>query len=202
VTAQRFGFAFAALALALGACSGKQGDQAAQGASQAVQSAGKAAQSIATSAPVLAARDVLLGIEVRARIVAVDIDAATSVTVSARDGVVALGGTVRTAALARAVDDAARKASGVRVVRSTVRVDPNAAGAGAQARNLALAASVMATVAAQTGINAIGVRAQAQNGAVTIDGTVHSTAMKQIVLDAARHTSGVHSVADRLQVSR
>lgn len=198
----RFGLVFAIAALALAACSGKQGDQAAQGASQAIQSAGKAAQSIATSAPVLAARDVLLGIELRARIVAVDIDAATSVSVSARDGVVTLGGTVRTAALARAVDDAARKTSGVRVVHSTVRVDPNAVGAGAQARNLALAASVMATVAAQTGINAIGVRAAAQNGVVTIDGTVHSAAVKQIVLDAARRTSGVHSVTDRLRVSK
>jgi len=189
----RSGAIWAALAL----CACVRGQDA---SGNAVQGMDKAAQSVATSAPVLAARDVLLAIAVKARIAAADVDSTTSVSVSARDGIVTLSGTVRTPAEIARLRDAARTVAGVRSVRPVLRVDRTRSGAGQQAGNLALAATVMATIAAQTGLNAIGVHARAENGVVTIDGKARTAAIKATIADAARHVAGVRSLVDRVTI--
>jgi hyperosmotically inducible periplasmic protein len=192
--------AIVALSMLATACSGTDTGSAKQQANKAVESLGKAAQSVATAAPVLAANDALLASAVKARLAVADIDSATNVGVRAHQGAVTLTGTVRSPRDVHVLGDAARQVGGVKSVQTELRVDPHAPSARTQATNIGLEARVMANIAAQAGLNALSVHASAKAGVVTLHGTVRSPALKTTVLDAARHTPGVHGVVDKLQI--
>ena len=68
------------------------------------------------------------------------------------------------------------------------------------ARNVALEASVHANIVAQTGLNALHVRVAAHGSTVTLTGRAPNAGIKETMLDAARHTSGVATVVDRVAV--
>jgi len=160
----------------------------------------RATQSIATSEPVLAAKDALLAAAVKARVTAIDVDSATSVWVSAHDGVVMLGGAVRNAADVDKMEVAARSVTGVKSVRAALQVDPHLPTAQHQAADLALMTRVMAEIAAQSGINALSVHAQVRGSVVTLDGTVRDQSVETTIVDTARRTAGVTRVINHLKV--
>jgi osmotically-inducible protein OsmY len=161
----------------------------------------RAARSIGTSEPVLAAKDAVLVAAVKARVTAADVDSATSVWVSAHDGAVMLGGAVRTPADIDKVTEAARAVTGVKSVRAALQVDPHLPTASRQASDLALTTRVMAEIAAQAGINAFSIRAQARAGVVTLEGTVRDRSIESTIVDTTRRTPGVTRVVDRLKVN-
>jgi len=177
----------AACAFAMGGCSSND--------------VSKTAQSVATSAPVLAASDMLLAIAVKARLAAADIDSASGVSVSAHNGAVVLSGTVRTKQEIPTLHDAARGVNGVRTVRVNLRVDRSKPTASDQAADLSLSARVMASVASQAGLNALSIRANAKNGVVTLDGTARTQALRSTIVDAARKTSGVRTLVERVKIA-
>lgn len=191
-----------AVACVLGGCTSSDSEKAARDASKAVQDAGKTVQQYATSAPVLAAKDALLVVSVAAKLAAVDLDTVTHVRVSAREGAVDLRGSVRSPAEIGRLQSAARSVTGVKAVRAELRVDPHMLSSKAQAQDLALALRVRANIAAQAGLNALSVQPSAKGDVVALDGTVRSMALKTIVVEAARGTSGVHVVIDRVKVAR
>jgi osmotically-inducible protein OsmY len=197
-------FACAAFAVAyvVSGCTTSDSDKAARDASKAVQDASKAVQQYATSAPVLAAKDALLVASVAAKLAAVDVDTVTHVRVSAREGIVDLRGSVRSPSEIGRLQSAAKSVTGVKVVRAELRVDPHMVSSKAQAQDLALALRVRANIAAQAGLNALSVQPSAKGDVVALDGSVRSMALKTIVVEAARGTSGVHVVIDRVKVAR
>lgn len=196
---RRFAGSFAGAAFAVAGvvsgCTSSDGDKAARDASKTVQQ-------YATSAPVLAAKDALLAASVAAKLAAVDVDTVTHVRVSVLDGAVDLRGSVRSRAEIGRLQAAAKSVTGVTAVRAELRIDPHMPSSKAQAQDLALALRVRANIAAQAGLNALSVQPSAKGDVVALDGTVRSMAMKTIVVEAARGTSGVHVVIDRVKVAR
>lgn len=168
---------------------------------KAAQEATKSVKSFATSAPVLAAKDALLAIAVKARLAASDLDSTTGVGVTAKDGIVTLGGSVRTRPEIATVTAAARSVSGVKAVRTELHVDPYLPSAREQTGDLALEARVMAGIAAQAGLNALSVHASAKNGVVTLDGTVHTRPVEDTILNAATRTPGVRVLINHLRIA-
>lgn len=194
--------ATAALACIAAACTSSDTDKASKDASKAVQDAGKTVQQYATSAPVLAAKDALLAASIAAKLAAIDVDTVTNVRVSVRDGSAVLRGTVRSPKEIAQLGSAAKSVNGVREVREELRIDPHMPSSKTQAYDLALALRVRGGIAAQAGLNALSVQPRVKGDVVTLDGTVSSMAVKATVIDAARHTSGVRVVIDRIKVAR
>jgi len=182
-------------------CTQSDTNKATQQANKTLQDVTKAAQSVATSGPMLAASDTLLAIAVKARLAAADLNSTTGIGVTARDGTVTLGGTVRGKSEIPILRSAAHSVNGVKAVHTDLRVDRNKPTATDQANDLALAARVMAGIASQTGLNALGVRVAAKNGVVTLEGSARNKDIKNTTLEAVRKTPGVRSVVDRLKAS-
>jgi osmotically-inducible protein OsmY len=149
-----------------------------------------------------AAKDALLVATVKAKLATLDVDTVTNVRVSAHDGAVDLRGAVRAQAEIARLRSAANSVSGVKAVSEELSVDPHMPSSKAKAQSLALALRVRGNIAAQAGLNAFSVQPNVKGDVVTLDGTVRSMALKTIVMDAARHTSGVHVVIDRVKVAR
>lgn len=164
-------------------------------------SADDAAHAIATQAPILL-QDGLLHATLRAKIAAIDLDAATSVGVAVHGGHVTLTGPVRSARERDELVRTARSIKGVRSVDDELRVDPNVRGAADRAGDLALTARVTTALAAETGVNAMSVRPSAKSGIVTLRGDVSSDAIKTTMLATTRGLAGVRSVVDDIKVKR
>ena len=143
-------------------------------------------------------KDGLLAAKVRAEVVAVDVDAATHLGVHVQDGDVTLRGVVRTEAERSKIDVAVRKVDGVKALHDDIHINPKASSF--SGGDFALAAHATATLAAQTGINAANIRVSAQNGVVTLTGSVPSPSIKTTAVESVEHLSGVKRVVDRLRV--
>lgn len=174
-----------AAVLALPACSSASVDQA--------------ANSVASQAPTIL-QEGLLQATLRAKIAAIDVDAATNVGIADHAGHVKLTGAVRTAEEREKVVAAAKSIGGVTSVDDELRIDPKMRGTAQQAGDFALAAKVETALASQTGINAISVRTSAKDGVVTLRGTVPSDAIKATMIATAKGTSGVRQLVDGLAV--
>jgi osmotically-inducible protein OsmY len=153
-----------------------------------------------TSAAMAQAKDALITIGVKARLLATDMDTATSVGVHVNHGDVVLRGAVRDASEIPRLSDAASGVSGVRSVETRLTVDRALRPVSAQVADVALATEVEARLAAQTGINALSVKTASRDGHVTLSGGVHSASVKSLMISTAAQTPGVKSVADRLEV--
>jgi osmotically-inducible protein OsmY len=159
----------------------------------------QAAKAIASQAPAMFA-DGLVHATLRAKIAALDVDAATSVGIAVHGGHVTLTGAVRNAKERDEFVRAAKSIKGVSTVDDELRVDPNVRGAADKAGDFALAAKVTTALAAQTGVNAINVKATAKDGVVTLRGDVPSAAIKTTMLTATHKTQGVRNVVDNIAV--
>ena len=155
--------------------------------------------SSATRNPADALKDALLLSSVKATLVADDPDSTTSVGVAAVAGIVTLRGTVKDGATrARLVADA-RKVGGVKRVVDDLRVDPNAPQFRQQVGDVALAARVQAAIAAEVGLQHVGVRVD--RGVATLDGSVPDAKTRATVVRTARDTAGIRNVVDRIRVA-
>jgi hyperosmotically inducible protein len=177
--------AFAACTALLAGCSSGSVDQA--------------ARSVASEAPALF-QDGLVHATLRAKIAAIDVDAATSIGIAVHEGHVTLTGSVRGAKERAQLVQTAKSLKGVTTVDDELRVDPAMRGTADKAGDFGLVAKVTAQLAAQTGINAINVQASASDGVVTLRGGVPSASIKSTMLSAARKTEGVRTVVDDIVV--
>ena len=143
-------------------------------------------------------KDGLLGAKVRAQVVAVDLDAATHLGVHVENGDVTLRGIVRTTQERERIDTAVRKVDGVRQLHDEIHI--NAKAQSFSGGDFALAAHATAALAAQTGVNAANIQVSAENGVVTLRGTLPSASIKATALETVQHLSGVKRVVDGLRV--
>jgi osmotically-inducible protein OsmY len=166
---------------------------------QQQQQARDAAGSIASSAPA-ALGDVGVAAQIEAALVRIDADSSLHVAISVHDGAVRLSGRVKSTEIASRFEAAAKAVSGVKSVTADLTSDPHLPRVSQQARDAGTVAAVTGDLIAQTGVNAFRVKVRAHAGAVTLTGDVKSDAVKQSMLDAARHAPGVKTVEDHLSV--
>ncbi len=164
----------------------------------------EASNSLASSVPQSVksgARDAALTAQIVARFAAIDPVSTLHVRVAAQNGDARFAGTVASAATLGKFSRAAAGVAGIRRVTPQVTIrrleDP-----GRSVRDAALVATVQASLAGQGGIDGLRVRAHAHDGIVTLEGPVRDRAMDETLLDAARRTSGVRRVVDRLRLER
>jgi osmotically-inducible protein OsmY len=138
--------------------------------------------------------------QVMAKLVAVDVDAATSVRVAQDHGVIILTGQARTATERDQYVRAAGSVDGVASVRDQLAINPRVQGAREDAQDAALAVRVSATIAAQAGVNALHVTPSVHQGVVALSGSVPNRATAQAIVQAVRGVPGVKSVVDRIAV--
>jgi len=148
------------------------------------------------------ASDAYLATAVRANLATVDVDSATAVNVEASNGVVTLTGAAHTELERLEYSHAARSIAGVRSVDDRLLVNPHMQGLRQQSGDATLAARVSTAIAAQAGINVFNVRIAAQNGVVTLEGTVPSQSIEQTIVETARGISGVRRVNSAIVVAR
>lgn len=138
---------------------------------------------------------------VHAKLLAIDADSTTAVKVNASvDGVVTLTGEARDARQRSAYDAAAASVSGVKRVEDRLRINPALRGPKETFADAALATKVSANIAAEAGVNVANVKPEVHDGVVTLSGTAPTAPIKQTILEAARRTSGVKNVIDRIEV--
>jgi osmotically-inducible protein OsmY len=184
----RFLLLWAALGLALCACT-----------SQQQSDASNSAQQFASSAPD-AAKNAYLTAAVAAKLATVDVNSATSVQTSADGGVVTLTGQAVSESSRDAYVNAAKSISGVTSVRDMLTINPKLKGVREQADEATLQARVAAAIAAQAGVNVLHVTPSIHQSTVTLSGTVPTRAIETTVVQAARGVSGVHAVVNHLTI--
>jgi len=143
-------------------------------------------------------KDGLLVAAIKAKLAADDFDSATRVHVSVHDGAVTLTGAARSAAQKSKDAALAAAVKGVTHVDDQLGVSPSTDAK--DAGDVALAARITGTLVAQTGINALSVHVSVRDGVVTLDGHAPTAAVKATMIAAAKGTSGVRNVDDRIAV--
>ncbi len=159
-----------------------------------------AGREVASAAPALA-NDGLVVAQIEAAFVRIDPDSALHVAVASHDGRVRLSGRARSAMSVAKFVAAAKGTAGVRDVTSTVVADPTVPSTKKAVVDFALAAAVRANLAAQAGVNALGIGIAASDGTIVLRGHAKTSALRATLIAAARATAGVHRVDDRLVVS-
>lgn len=158
-----------------------------------------ATKSLQQSAPVVLGDGAIVA-QITARLVGIDADSALHVAVGSHGGVVTLSGRAKSEAIAERFVAAAKGVSGVKSVTSTIVADPKLPPATEQAKDAGTVAVVTGALIAQAGVNALTVKVRAHAGAVTLSGEVKTEALKSTMLDAAKRSAGVKTVADELKV--
>jgi osmotically-inducible protein OsmY len=143
------------------------------------------------------ANDAFLVATIKAKLLGVDANSATSVGVAVHDGVATLRGAVKTTSLRTQAVATARAVNGIHEVRDDLRVDPNLPTVGERVGDAALAARITAAVLVQTG--SVGLNVAVHDGVATLTGNV-SPNVRDAAIATARHTSGVRVVVDRTTV--
>ena len=159
----------------------------------------RTAQNLTSAAPGQA-KDAALAVAVKGKLATIDLDSSAAVNVAVNDGAVTLTGEVRSPAVRKQFEDAARSIGGVRSVQDGTTVNPKVRSVRESASDAALVAKVAGTLLAQTGINALKVKTGVHNGMVTLNGTVAPEATKRTMLDSVRGLNGVKGVVDRIAV--
>jgi osmotically-inducible protein OsmY len=145
-------------------------------------------------------RDALIVTAVKTKLITDDPDSATTLGVASRDGTVTLRGSVRDAASRSRVVGAARKVAGVKNVVDDLRIDPHGPRPGRFVADAALATRVATAYTAQAGLQHVTVTVD--RGVATLSGTVADAKTKARIEAAARGTSGIRNVVDRIRVER
>ena len=159
----------------------------------------RSAQNLASTAPGQA-KDAALAVAIKGKLTTIDLDSAAAVNVAVNDGAVTLSGQVRSEAVRKQFDDAARSIGGVRGFDDRTTVNPKVRSVRESASDAALIVKIDATLLGQTGINALKVKTAAHSGVVTLSGTVSSQATKQTMIDSVRGLNGVKNVVDHIAV--
>jgi len=156
--------------------------------------------SAASSAPVAAFKDGLIAAAIKAKLASDDIDSATRVHVAVKDGHVRISGVTRQPAQVDVATRDAKGVAGVRSVENVMTTDTKLAKTTDEASDFGLEAKVAAELAAQTGVNAAGIKVSAHAGVVTISGHAPSAAIKATMLETARKDHAVRSLVDKIAV--
>lgn len=146
--------------------------------------------------------DAMITAQIKAKIAAVDTATLSLVNVDVNHGAVTLTGQVHSESERIKVDTTARSVSGITRFDDRVIVNPKAPTAEEIASDLALQAKVNTALTAQTGVNALKVHVSAHAGVVTLEGTVTSRAIHQVIIETTRDVAGVRRVVDRLRLER
>ena len=157
--------------------------------------------SAASSAPVAAFKDGLIAAAIKAKLASDDIDSATRVHVAVKDGHVRISGVTRQPAQVDVATRDAKGVAGVRSVENVMTTDTKLAKTTDEASDFGLEAKVAAELAAQTGVNAAGIKVSAHAGVVTISGHAPSAAIKATMLETARKDHAVRSLVDKIAVT-
>jgi len=155
----------------------------------------------ATYSPAGAFKNTLMVAAIKTRLAGEDLDSAQHVHVVASDGAVTLTGSVRSS------EQKAKDIALVRAMRGVKSVEAQDLGINAsQARDakhasdVALAVQVTGAIAAQTGVNALGVQVRAEGGTITLEGHAPTAAVKTTMIAAAHSVSGVRDIVDHITV--
>jgi len=152
--------------------------------------------------PASQAKDVLLTAEIKSKLAAIDIDTTSNVSVSVNGETVTLRGVVRKASEIDRLGDAAAGVQGVTSVKNLITSDAKTRGVSEKLGDVSLETEVAVSLAAQTGVNALGVKAHARDGVVTLQGHVPSEAIKSVMWSAAKKTHGVKRIVDEIEVGK
>jgi len=143
-------------------------------------------------------KDTLLVAAIKAKLAGDDLDSASRVHVGVHDGVATLSGAARSAAQRAKDVTLAAQVNGISRVENELGIAPSRDAK--DAGDVALAARITGALVAQTGINALSVHVSVNGGAVTLSGHAPSAAIESTMVAAAKATSGVRNVDDRIAV--
>lgn len=166
----------------------------------------KAGSSLASAMPALAsaapaaANDALIVAQIEAKFVAIDADSALHVAVASHGGAVRLSGRTKSREISIRYVVAARSVSGVKRIVTELVADPRLPTTAKGAADFALTTAVRANLLGQAGLNALGIGIKASGGSIILVGRVKTAALRTTLVDAAKATSGVRSVTDRMTV--
>lgn len=163
------------------------------------QQLNSASHDISSRAPAIFDNGVL-ATKVMAKLASVDAPDALYTSASANGGTVTLHGKARTPALAERFVAAAKTVAGVTAVRDEFAIDQHLPRVGRDAAAFGLTTAVRANLVGQAGVNGVGIGVSARSGVVTLSGRVKTAALRETLVSAARGTSGVRDVVDRLTV--
>jgi len=154
----------------------------------------------ASSAPAAAFKDGLIAVAIKTKLAADDIDSATRIHVGVSAGHVIITGVTRSQAQKDIASRDASTVTGVTSVDNQLAVNGKLPKTADQAADFGLEAKLAAELAAQTGINAAGVKLSARNGVVTVSGHAPTSAIKATMLETIKKDSGVRSLVDKIAV--
>jgi len=141
------------------------------------------------------ATDAFLTTAVKAKLITIDVNSTTTLGVRVAGGVATLSGAVRSPAARERAVAAARSVKGIVAVRDRLRIDPQLPNISQDVSDAALAGRIAAAIFTETGA---GVKVDVRNGVVTLRGHVVDPNVRDAAVEAARHTTGVHTVHDEM----
>ncbi len=156
--------------------------------------------SAASSAPAAAFKDGLIAAAIKTKLASDDIDSATRVHVAVKAGHVRISGVTRNPEQVEVATRDAKGIAGVLSVENVMTIDTKLAKTTDEASDFGLAAKLTAELAAQTGVNAAGIKISAHAGVVTLSGHAPSAAIKATMLETARNDHAVRSLVDKIAV--
>lgn len=127
--------------------------------------------------------------------------------VEVEDGVARLGGTVDSAVERDLAVEIAKGTEGIRDVKQDIRIEPGAnagerreSGFFRMVEDATITASVKSRLLWNRNTDGLGIHVTTEQGVVTLEGEVASGAQKDLAVQMARNTKGVHRVKSDLKV--
>lgn len=125
---------------------------------------------------------------------------ARQIKVETQSGVVTLRGKVASGDERAAAEEITRGVDGVKSVRNTLEVVPEMKRKAADTKDDEIAKSIRDRMAADEQLKSTSIRVRADNGMVTLMGTVPTVKIKDRAAELARKTPGVRAVRNELQL--
>ena len=125
---------------------------------------------------------------------------ARRIKVETQSGVVTLRGKVASAEERAAAEDITQRVDGVKSVRNTLEVVPDMKRKAADTKDDEITKSIHDRMAADEQLKSTSIRVRADNGTVTLMGTVPTIKVKDRAAELARKTPGVRAVRNELQL--
>jgi osmotically-inducible protein OsmY len=124
---------------------------------------------------------------------------ARRIKVETQEGVVTLRGKVASPDERSAAEEIARGTGGVAAVRNNLEIVPEASRKSLDERDEAISKAVRGRLGADEALKGADIRVRADNGMVTLMGTVPSVKSRDRALEVTRKTPGVRAVRNELQ---
>jgi hyperosmotically inducible protein len=125
---------------------------------------------------------------------------AREIKVETQQGVVTLRGKVASGEERTAAEEITKGISGVKSVRNTLEIVPDAKRKALDTKDDEVTKAVRDRLAADAKLKAASIRVRADNGMVTLMGTVPNSQIKDRAVEMARKVPGVRAVRNELQL--